>query len=214
MYQMTCFYITGDYEWGRGYSTKAAANTFHTEAADLFSEVGWQIQQGDSSRGICDTAVRNLESLYLHPMQFSGIILESSIPEIQGIIKKGQSFRYGGIYQGEKYIEMSDEAYRKYLESRRGEIQTAILERFKTKRRNLFRTGDHSDAIARPFMLCRMEARENSGKDLSVLYVRELIEEMVADGRLTESPTRYGRGLRTTGALRAPKKARNDAASR
>ena len=205
MYRDIHFSIQGDYEWGRGYSSDAAADVFHEEAARLFAEAGWQIQTGNRS-GICDTAVRGKEELYLHPMQFSGIILESSVPEIERILKQSQSFRYCGIYRGQEYVEMGDAEYREHLESRRGEIEAAILEHFKTKRKNLFRVGDHSEAIARPFLIHRMETRESCGKDLSVLYVRERIEEMVADGRLTESPTRCGRGLRTTGAVKSQRK--------
>ena len=100
---------------------------------------------------------------------------------------------------------MSDSDYRNYLESRKEEIQAAIPEHFKTARRNLFRAGDHSGVIARPFLIHRLEAKESSGKDLSVLYVRELIEDMISDGRLTISQTRYGRGIRTAGGRKSKK---------
>ena len=103
---------------------------------------------------------------------------------------------------------MDDDAYRQYLDSRREEIRTAILTCCQTKRRNLYKTGDLSEYIASPFMLHRMGAKNLSSRydDLSAAYVRDLIEEMVADGRLTAASTRYGRGLRTTGAAKPTKK--------
>ena len=52
------------------------------------------------------------------------------------------------------------------------------------------------------------ETRNRYEEDKATAYVRNLIEEMIADGRLTTAETRYGRGIRTTGAVKAPKKAR------
>jgi len=204
------FYIDSAYQYGNGFPDDASRDAFTQEAADLFRQAGWDIKTGDQRAGKCDTALRDggRESLYLHPMEFVGVVRTESVPEIESLLAQAKTFRLRETRGFKEYVEMSDEEYGKYLDSRRGEMEAAILERFKTRRRDRFRTGDHSDHIARPFILHRMETRNRYEEDKATAYVRNLIEEMIADGRLTTAETRYGRGIRTTGAVKAPKKAR------
>ena len=213
MYQKMYFTIRGSYEYGPGFPDDNAADAFRTEIENLFRSAGWEVRPG-VGHGDCARAFRGKESLYLHPMEISGVILRESAPDIEALLSQAKTFRHCQTYGMAEYVEMSDGEYREYLESRKEEIQAAILERFKTKRRNLFRVGDQSEAIARPFLLRRMETRNTRDEDMSVAYVRNLIEKMIADGRLTVSQTRYGRGIRTAGAVKASKKARNAGESR
>ena len=209
MLQEFYFYLDSAYRHDEGFPDAASRDAFTQEAADLFRQAGWNIQKGKLS-GECDYAVRDngRDALYLHPSEFSGIIRPESVPEIESLLAQAKTFRLRETRGFQEYVEMSDEEYGKYLDSRRGEMEAAILERFKTRRRDRFRTGDHSDCIARPFILHRMETRNRYEEDKATAYVRNLIEEMIADGRLTTAETRYGRGIRTTGAVKAPKKAR------
>ena len=207
MLQEFYFYIDSAYQYGDGFPDDASRDAFNQEVADLFRQAGWDIQKGKLS-GECDYAVKNNESLYLHPMEFAGVIRTESVPEIKSLLAQAKTFRLRETRGFKEYVEMSDEEYGKYLDSRRGEMEAAILERFKTRRRDRFRIGDHSDCIARPFILHRMETRNRYEEDKATAYVRNLIEEMIADGRLTTAETRCGRGIRTTGAVKAPKKAR------
>ena len=209
MLQEFYFYIDSAYRYGDGFPDEASRDAFNQEVTDLFRQAGWDIQKGKLS-GECDYALKNdgKQSLYLHPMQISGIVQAESVPEIESLLAQATTFRLRETRGFKQYVEMSDEEYGKYLDSRRGEMEAAILERFKTRRRDRFRTGDHSDYIARPFILHRMETRNRYEEDKATAYVRNLIEEMIADGRLTTAETRYGRGIRTTGAVKAPKKVR------
>ena len=204
------FYLDSAYQYGDGFPDEASRDAFNREATDLFRQAGWDIKTGDQRAGKCDTALRDggRESLYLHPMEFVGVIRTESVPEIESLLAQAKTFRLRETRGFKEYVEMSDEEYGKYLDSRRGEMEAAILERFKTSRRDRFRTGDHSDRIARPFILHRMETRNRYEEDKATAYARNLIEEMIADGRLTTAETRCGRGIRTTGAVKARKKAR------
>lgn len=116
------------------------------------------------------------------------------------------TFRRVRTYGGNEYVEMSDGAYRTYLESRREEIEAAILEHFKMKRVNLYLSGEQAEIIARPFKVCRLEAVKAYQPDLSVLYVRELMEGMIADGRLAVAENRSGKGVGSVGALKPSQK--------
>lgn len=208
MYQQTYFTIQGAYEWDKGFPNRKSADEFYGEVAELFRSAGWEYEPGDGYGGNA-RAFREKESLYLHPMEISGIVLKSSVPEIESLLARAVTFRHIQTYGRTEYVEMSDGAYQAYLESRRGEIESAILERFKTKRSNLYLTGDQSETIARPFHIYRLEAVKAYQPDLSVLYVRRLIDGMVADGRLSVAETRSGRGIRTAGALKASPKKRS-----
>ena len=211
MLQEFYFYIYSAYQYGDGFPDESSRDAFNREVTDLFRQAGWDIRKGRLS-GECDYAVRDSgrESLYLHPMELAGVVRTESVPEIESLLAQATTFRLRETRGFKQCVEMSDEEYGKYLDSRRGEMEAAILERFKTKRRDRFRIGDHSDCIARPFILRRMQTRNHYEEDKATAYERTLIEEMIADGRLTTAETRYGRGIRTTGAVKAPKKARGN----
>ncbi|MBP5719399.1 MAG: hypothetical protein J6X53_10600, partial [Abditibacteriota bacterium] len=150
-------------------------------------------------------ALRGKETLFLYPREISGIVLDNSVPEIESLLAHASTFRHIQTYGRTEYVEMSDEAYLAYLESRRGEIEAAIRECFKTKRVNLHLTGEQAEIIARPFKVYRLESLKAYQPDLSVLYVRKLMDAMIADGRLTVAETRSGRGARAAGALKRPR---------
>ena len=206
-YRNVHFNIISAYHYGDGFPDQASSDAFHQETESLFTAAGWQFQKARSSSS-CDRVILGKSELHLHPMDITGIIAVELVPKVEELIRQAKTFRLNVVRECEGYIEMDDDTYRQYLESRREEIQTAILTHFQTRRSNLFKTGDQSETIARPFMLYRMEAKDLCARsaDLSVSYVRGLIEEMVTDGRLTASPTRYGRGLRTTGVTKPPRK--------
>ena len=207
-YRKVNFNIISAYQYGGGFPDQTAADAFYRETEDLFTAAGWEFHKVSKGSGSCDTVHLGKSELYLHPMDIAGIIAVELIPEVEKLIHQAKTFRLNVTREGNGYIEMDDDTYRRYLESRREDIQTAILTHFQTKRRDLFKTGDQSEAIARPFMLYRMEAKNayTCCDDLSIPYVRGLIEEMVTDGRLTAAPTRHGRGLRTTGVTKPPRK--------
>ena len=92
---------------------------------------------------------------------------------------------------------MTDEEYRQRLEAQTEQIDNAILEACRTKRRNLFRTGPVAARIGRQFAIRRLADWERSGPYIAEGYVGERIEQLIADGRLITAQTRYGQGLRT-----------------
>ena len=77
------------------------------------------------------------------------------------------------------------------------QIDNAILEACRTKRRNLFRTGPVAARIGQQFAIRRLTDWERSGPYIAEGYVGERIEQLIADGRLITAQTRYGQGLRT-----------------
>ena len=204
MYRQTHFTILSAYEWNKGFPNRKSADAFYEELGELFRSAGWEYKPEDGC-GSDACALRGKETLFLYPREISGIVLDNSVPEIESLLAHATTFRHIRTYGRTEYVEMSDEAYLAYLESRRGEIEAAILERFKTKRGNLYLTGEQAEIIARPFKVYRLESLKAYQPDLSVLYVRKLADAMIADGRLAVAETRSGKGVRAAGALKRPR---------
>lgn len=195
MYQKTYFYINSAYRYGTGFPSDDAKTTFRQETADLFKRLGWRIKPGND-HGVCDSALKEKQELYLHPMEFSGIILAEEIPEIENALRDARSFHLRETRCFDRYEDMSDEAYAAHLDEHRKEMIQAILSAYTTKRRNLFVPGDISEQIGKRFRVLRLASEDESG-DMAYDRVKQLVEEMIADGRLIAAQTRHGKGVRT-----------------
>lgn len=149
IYRKVHFRIDSDYKWSVGFSSNTEAQRFHQEAADLFCSAGWKIEPG-ARDCISDTAAKGMQNLYLHPMDFSGVIDEEEIPHIESLLATAQSFHCRGTDRYEEFLDMSDDAYLEHLESKRSEITAAILARYRTKRRNLYFPSDAAVGDSRP----------------------------------------------------------------
>ena len=195
MYQKVYFYIDSQYRWGHGFPNRTANIQFHEEVRRLFRCADWEIRPGCNSAE-SDTAVKGKQSLYLHPMEFSGVILTEEIPSVQNAIRAARSFRLRNIGRFEIYQDMSDEDYMAYLDSRREEMIGDILARYKTGRRNLFYTGDMSESIGSKYRILRL-GHDARYRDRAFQYVADLINELIRDGRLRTGETNAGLGIRT-----------------
>ena len=94
------------------------------------------------------------------------------------------------------YWDITDEEYLAQLETKREEITHEILERCRTKRKNLYITGPVALNVAQKFSvhrLCDKEGKHN----LANRFVGELMEQLVQDGLLVTTKTRNGPGVRT-----------------
>ena len=93
-------------------------------------------------------------------------------------------------------LAITDEEYLAQLETKREEITHEILERCRTKRKNLYITGPVALNVAQKFSvhrLCDKEGKHN----LANRFVGELMEQLVQDGLLVTRKTRNGPGVRT-----------------
>lgn len=195
-YRQVYFRIDSKYTYSEGWANdEEAAAAFCEETRQLFQSAGWAVQISSNS-SICDTAVKGQQELYLHPMNFSGVILEEEIPGIETLLARATTFRCRRTDCFEKYLELNDEDYWTLLETQRDEIIAAILERYRTKRKNLFKVGEAATGIARQFTIRRLCDKEGN-RNKANLYVSQLIEELIADGRLLTTKTKNGWGIRT-----------------
>ena len=129
-------------------------------------------------------------------MSFSGEILEDEITETQVLLKLATSFEHYHTDIYEEYVEMSDDEYQAILASRKDEIVNALLSACRTKRRNLYVTGDIVNRVAKQFSIRRICDRDKYGSNAN-LFAGELFDKLVSDGRILTASTRKGIGFRT-----------------
>ena len=203
-YRQVYFRIKSDYEAYTGWVNDHAEEQFRTETRSLFQNAGWTLQPGGN--GVCDTVTKGKQELYLHPMNFSGVIQEESIPELETQMRGTHSFQCYAIDRYEEYLDMSNEEYLELLESKRNEIVSRLLEVCKTKRRNLFKTGSIAGSVADHFSVRRLCDKQNMN-GLGNRFVSEVMEQLIAEGRLITAHTRQGEGVRTATAQELGKQA-------
>lgn len=187
--------------YSQGWPDDAARLAFRAETRKLFRNAGWQVEEMPLDSGHCDTVRNGKDALYLHPTVFSGVMQEDHITALQRLLDEANTFRTLETRLYRECFDLTDEEYRQRLEAQTEQIDNAILEACRTKRRNLFRTGPVAARIGRQFAIRRSTDWERSDPYIAEGYVGERIEQLIADGRLVTAQTRYGQGLRTaTGA--------------
>ena len=193
-YRNVYFRIRSRYLFDSGWPDERDTVEFHEESRRLFQSAGWDLHPGGDSTS--DTITKGQQDLYLHPMNFSGIIEMGEIPAIQELLRDARSFHCYGCDCYERYWELTDEEYLAQLESKREEITQAILERCRTKRKNLYITGPVALNVAQRFSVRRLCDKEGR-HDLANQFVGELMEQLVQDGLLVTTKTKNGPGVRT-----------------
>lgn len=194
-YRKVYFRIKSSYIHDKDWPDSGTKSAFQEETRSLFQSNGWYIQPG-TQNGACDTAVKGQQDLYLHPMNFSGVILEDEIPRLEKLFEQAGSFFCYHTNRYEEYLNLSDDAYRLLLESMRADITDEILKQCRTKRKNLFVVDPVALNVAGKFAVCRLSDRERNGTVIN-LFVSQIVAELVSDGRLISAKTKYGEGLRT-----------------
>lgn len=87
-YRNVYFRIRSRYQYDSGWPDESDATEFREESRRLFQSADWDLHPGGD--GISDTVTKGQQDLYLHPMNFSGIIGVDEIPAIQESAEKLQ----------------------------------------------------------------------------------------------------------------------------
>ena len=172
--------------YSTGWSSDADRSAFKEESRQLFQELGWTIKLGHN--GGCDVVTKDRQDLYLHPTSFSGVIKEDSIQPLQKQMLAAQAFHYEGV---DRYEE-----YRAELEAKRDEITSYILERCRTKRRNLYIVAPVTGDVAAKFEICRLCDKDGRNR-VGNRFVADLMAELLQKGWLVSAQTSHGEGIRT-----------------
>lgn len=195
-YREVYFRIRSSYQYDSGWPDEGVERAFREESRRLFQTAGWELHPAREGSSSSDTVTKGQQDLYLHPMNFSGVIQTDEIPRLQELLEGAQTFQCQGVDCYERYWELTDEEYLAQLESKRGEIMQAILDRYQTKRRNLYVTGPAALSIAKKFSVHRL-CDKDGNRNLANQFVEELVEQLIRDGHLVTAETKNGLGIRT-----------------
>lgn len=197
-YREVYFRIDSAYHGYDGWTSAKDKVAFKEETRRLFQNAGWTLHVGERDC-FCDTVTKGMQELYLHPMNFSGVVSEEEIPEIEALLAKATTFRCRATDRMAVYHEMTDDEYLKHLDSKRDEIIKAILERCKTKRSNLYLVGGFTMGIADQFSVKRICDKEGH-RNKAYKYVSQLVDQLIKEGQLITVNTKNGPGIRTATA--------------
>ena len=160
-------------------------DAFDEEKGKVFQSIGWNIDRFDDG-GYCMETSKGKASLYLHPQDFSGIVLKREVKEIAEALENNATFtiRWVDIY--ETVYDITDEEYAEYLAKKTKETWTLLFENCKTNRRNQYRyhcevTRKIAQQIQLPRIGCRSVYDPNKG---ALEFVNKCIEDMIVKGYL------------------------------
>jgi len=177
---------------------------FDNEAVNLFVNDGWDVKKR-SDNGRCSTVTKAKQELYLHPDHFSGVAVKENIPHIEQVIKSGKLFtpRWTDVY--DEVFDMTDEEYLELLQSKKAEIEQDLLEKFQTKRSNLYITSSWNgvNSVYSKHHLKRLSSYVGvySSSDPDWQFIEKIFNELVNEGRIVTAETKNGTGYRTNKKL-------------
>jgi len=138
IYVKCYFRIEAGYKWGKGMD-ETLINEFNKELAEIFKPLGFKVKEPKYSN--CSIEVwRGAENLYCHPMDLVGEIKKENIKEIETAIKKAKTFSFRCVDTYDEMFNYTQEELKAELEKIKPIIENNILEMFKTKRSNLYKS--------------------------------------------------------------------------
>ena len=125
-----------------GFKGDEGRTSFIDEAVRVLESVGFErIKRQYERAGDCPSMQRGVESVYCHPQEISGYVAEEGITAIEEALQGATTFKWHRTDRYETMYNYTEQEFREALEAKRAELVSAILERFKTKRRNLYVYG-------------------------------------------------------------------------
>lgn len=196
-YQHVYFRLNSGYEWGSGMDQGKTEN-FYSDILALFAAEGWTITQPYRNGNGAAVANGN-SSLYIHPQAVSGYVTEDLIPAVSAALEHGCTFQHYATDIYDTAYNWTARQYRDYLHSKRGDINAALLEAFKTPRRNLYKF----DYNALPVVISKFHVQRLDGQsghctgDITEQVIREMFTALVNTGRIDKGETKHGPAYRT-----------------
>lgn len=173
---------------------------FYAEAKELLNLYGIEESSGYDSHGP--------EFLYVHPQNISGEMHINRIIALSALMEEGSrktfKCRYVDLY--DRMNDIPDELYTAYLNEKKPEFESYLLDALKTKRSNLYITncgifsGIYKNA-EKQFGVKRSAYRRPKCSNTDPVFSRfysDTIERLIGGGKLTTAETKNGTGFRTT----------------
>lgn len=189
-------------KYGVGFENNEDREQFFNNVKEIFLNDGWEkkIKKYESASS-CPTVIKNKQELYLHPQEFTGIVLEENIKHIEKLISNSNLFEYKHVDIYEDVFDISDEEYTEILKSKQSEIEKDILEIFKTKRKNLYITSrwNVGEKILSKYRIKRLKQSLGTitSDNLDYCFIQNVIDELVAQNKIVTAKCKNGTGYRT-----------------
>lgn len=196
-YKHVYFRLESGYVWGEGMD-QAKTENFYSDILALFEADGWTIAEPYSS-GSGATVTNGNSSLYIHPQEASGYVTEDLIPAVSAALEHSCTFEHYATDIYDTAYNWTARQYREYLNSKRGDINAALLEAFKTPRRNLYKF----DYNALPVVISKFHVQRLDGQnghctgDITEQVIREMFTALVNTGKIDKGETKHGPAYRT-----------------
>src|SRR5699024_6618244 len=107
-YREVYFRIRSSYRYDSGWPDKGVEHAFRDETRTLFQSAGWELHPAREDSSSSDIVTKGQQDLYLHPMNFSGVIQTDEIPRLQELLEGAQTFQCQGVDCYERYWELTD----------------------------------------------------------------------------------------------------------
>lgn len=189
--------LNSGYVWGKGMDQDKTEN-FYSDILGLFAGEGWTIKE-PYRNGSGATVANGNSSLYIHPQEVSGYVTEELIPAVSAALEHGCTFQHYATDIYDTAYNWTAQQYREYLNSKRGDINAALLEAFKTPRRNLYKF----DYNALPVVISKFHVQRLDGQnghctgDITEQVIREMFTALVNTGKIDRGETKNGTAYRT-----------------
>ncbi len=139
IYVKCYFRIEAGYVWGKGME-KENLQIFNDELKKIFIPLGFTLNEPEKWSNACIEVSRGAENLYCHPMDLVGEVKKDNIKAIEKVLKGAKTFKFCKTDIYEELLNYTPEELKEELEKTKIETEIAILELFKTKRSNLYKS--------------------------------------------------------------------------
>lgn len=191
-YIKTRFKISNSYSSNKGWTNKQEEEKFNEEIRAIFESMGWTVDKN------LYCARLHYEKLNLHPLSFSGVVMEESIALIKEKLAAATTFKFCSVQTFDRYYVMTDTEYLLKLRAMREDMIIDILKGFKTKRADQFVMDSESvyRKMEKKYRIPRIGNEEMEDPIFSGIY-RNLFGILLSRGELVEKVTKNGKGYRT-----------------
>lgn len=184
---------------GVGFENDQDRVNFHNEALNIFLNDGWELKK-ERYNGSCSRVIKDEQELYLHPQNFSGVVIEENIPYIEQLINNSNMFQLRWTDTYEEVFDITNEEYMNILKAKRTEIETDIIEAYKTKRSNLYITSSSPISnVLNKYKIKRLInfSGDASSGNLDYKFIADIFEGLVCENKIVTAKTKSGTGYRT-----------------
>lgn len=187
-------------KYGVGFENQQEGELFFNSVKALFLGDGWEIKKEKYS-GNCPTVTKDNQELYIHPQNFSGVVLVESIKQIEQLINNQELFKFESTDIYEDILDITDEQYINMLKGQQEEIEKDILEAYKTKRSNLYIVSAWSplQAVLDKYKVKRITHYSGvlTSNDIDYKYIQDVFNSLVEQNKIVTANCKNGKGYRT-----------------